>query len=60
MNLEVEHDGIELNFRRFEDLETYMRLENVKEVNLKTKYYLGIELPKMKITYDEVLQILKD
>lgn len=60
MNLQVEHDGMEMNFGSFKDLEIYMRLEKVQEVTVKTKYYLGIELPKTKLTYDEVLQILND
>lgn len=60
MNLQVEHDGMEMNFGSFKDLEIYMRLEKVQEVTVKTKYYLGIELPKARLTYDEVLQILND
>lgn len=58
MNLTVEHDGVQVNFGSFKDLEIYMRLEQVPEVTVKTKYYLGIELPKTQLTYDEVLQIL--
>lgn len=49
--LEVEHDDVKLNFGKLEDLETYMRLEKVKEVKLKTKYIFSQVVPTMTLTH---------
>lgn len=57
--LEVEHDDVKLNFRKLEDLETYMRLEKVKEVKLKTKYIFSQVVPTMTLTHEDVKSLLE-
>lgn len=57
--LEVEHDDVKLNFGKLEDLETYMRLEKVKEVKLKTKYIFSQVVPTMTLTHEDVKSLLE-
>lgn len=57
--LEVEHDGLKLNFGKIEDLEIYMRLEGVSEVKLTTKYVFSQVVPTMILTYEDVKSLLK-
>ena len=57
--LEVEHDDVKLNFGKLEDLETYMRLEKVKEVKLKTKYIFSQVVPRMTLTHEDVKSLLE-
>lgn len=59
LRLEVEHDDVKLNFRKLEDLETYMRLEKVNEVKLKTKYIFSQVVPTMKLTHEDVKSLLE-
>lgn len=58
--LEVEHDDVKLNFGKLEDLETYMRLEKVKEVKLKTKYIFSQVVPTMTLTHEDVKSLLEN
>ncbi len=58
--LEVEHDDVKLNFGKLEDLETYMRLEEVSEVKLKTKYIFSQVVPTMRLTYEDVKSLLEN
>ena len=57
--LEVEHDDVKLNLGKLEDLETYMRLEKVKEVKLKTKYIFSQVVPTMTLTHEDVKSLLE-
>ena len=59
LRLEVEHDDVTLNFGKLEDLETYMRLEKVKEVKVKTKYIFSQVVPTMTLTHEDVKSLLE-